>query len=326
MPSLQVFTIIAPLAFLVGFALQKGNVCSVLAARQLVWTGRHSRLIGLGLASAWGLVLILPLHWFGVEPFHISRQVTPGVFTILAGVVYGLGCYINGACIFGVCSRLAAGHISFVFAIPAMAIGATLGQYSGLTPIPSAPTFAASFHSPMFVLWVAISVWLIWNLAKLLARYRRSGIKISQIIFQARWRSALAATVIGALGSLLFATGVAWFYPAAVKKIMLFAFGTLPEFPLESFVGGGMLFIGAVTAGLAKGRMLVRPPHLVPSLRAAAGGLVIGVAWAFIPGGNDALVLYLLPSLALNGIVAYGAMLATLIFMEYLKKRHTLLG
>ena len=47
----------------------------------------------------------------------------------------------------------------------------------------------------------------------------------------------------------------------------------------------------------------------------------MGFAWALIPGGIDAMVLYLVPSLALHGIVAYATMLTTLIGIESLKRR-----
>ena len=49
-----------------------------------------------------------------------------------------------------------------------------------------------------------------------------------------------------------------------------------------------------------------------------------GIAWALIPGGNGAMVLYLAPSLALHGIIAYLAMLTTLIGIESLKRRGVL--
>jgi len=131
MTAIELITILGPLAFIVGFALQRGNVCTVLAARQIVWTGRWSRLRGLLLTSAWGLAILLPIAWFDIEPFKLGKQVMPSLLTVVAGALYAVGCFVNGACIFGICSRTTAGHLSFLFAIPAMGIGATLGQKSG---------------------------------------------------------------------------------------------------------------------------------------------------------------------------------------------------
>jgi len=90
---------------------------------------------------------------------------------------------------------------------------------------------------------------------------------------------------------------------------------------LDSVIGGGGVFVGGVAAALFKGRVVYRAPHLMPTLQAIVGGGIIGFAWALIPGGNDSMTLYLLPSLALNGIVAYASMFIALIAIEHMKLR-----
>ncbi len=94
-----------------------------------------------------------------------------------------------------------------------------------------------------------------------------------------------------------------------------------PTFPTDSLIGAGALFLGSLAAAMYKGRVVVRPPHVVPTFQAIVGGLIMGFAWALIPGGNDSMVLYMLPSLALNGIVAYAAMFVTLMGLEVMKRR-----
>ena len=54
---------ISLLAFGVGFATQRGSVCGVLAARQIVETGRVTRLLAFVTASLWALVIVVPLSW-----------------------------------------------------------------------------------------------------------------------------------------------------------------------------------------------------------------------------------------------------------------------
>jgi len=322
MTAIELITILGPLAFIVGFALQRGNVCTVLAARQIVWTGRWSRLRGLLLTSAWGLAILLPIAWFDIEPFKLGKQVMPSLLTVVAGALYAVGCFVNGACIFGICSRTTAGHLSFLFAIPAMGIGATLGQKSGIAPAPAklVPTVAANPSSLVLAVWIAVLIWLFWASIRLIKSYRNAGLSPVKLLMLSRWRASFAAIVIGVFGSVLFATDTAWFYPAAAKRLTLFLAGMSETLPLDSIVGAGGLFLGGFAASMLKGRAAMRPPHLVPSIKAVVGGLIIGFAWALIPGGNDAMVLYLLPSLALNGIVAYVAMLTTLIGLEKLNR------
>lgn len=323
MTLLEMFTILAPVAFIVGFALQRGNVCSVLAARQVVWSGRWSRLHGLLLASACGFAVLMPFVWMDIGPFKLSAQVMPGAITVAAGVLYAIGCYIFGACIFGVCSRAPSGHISFFFAIPAMAIGATLGQNSGIAPSKAemVPSMTASGSPMLIILWVAALIWLAWATARLIAGQRRAGASFSGLLNQSRWRSSMAAIVIGVLGCLLFATNAAWFYPAAAKRLTLYIADMSPVFPMDSLIGAGAVFLGSFVAARFRGRFVMRRPYAIPTFQAIVGGLVVGYAWALIPGGNDSMVLFMMPSLALNGIVAYASMFASLLVLEYMKKR-----
>lgn len=326
MPVLQIFAILAPLAFAVGFALQRGNVCTVLAARQIAWTGRWSRMRGLLLASAWAFAVIMAVAWSHAGPFTTSGEFPLNALTVIGGVLYAFGCYVNGACIFGVCSRLTAGNLTFVFAIPGMAAGATLAELAKVSPSASLlrPTMAAEPNAPIIALWLAAIVCLAWVLWRMVRVHRRAGITFANLFRQSRWRSSLAAAVIGVIGGLLFATDVPWIYPALIRRVAFYLTGTRAGFPLETIVGSASLFLGGIAAAGYHGRFVFRAPHPLLSLQSLLGGTIMGFAWAMIPGGNDAMVLYLVPSLALHGIVAYLAMLATLVGVEILKRRGVL--
>jgi uncharacterized protein len=326
MSVLQIFAVLAPLAFAVGFALQRGNVCSVLAARQIAWTGRWSRLHGLLLASAWAFAVIVPIAWYGAGPFKTSGQLPLSFLPVIGGVLYAVGCCVNGACIFGVCSRLTAGNLSFIFTIPGMAAGATLAELAHVAPSASQlqPTLAAQPNWPLFVLWLTVVAFLAWVVWRMLRVHWRAGITLANLLRQSRWRSALAAVIIGVIGGLLFATDVPWIYPALIRRVAFYLAGSRADFPLETIVGSASLFLGGMAAAGYHGRFVFSAPHPLPALQSLIGGIVMGFAWALIPGGNDAMVLYLVPSLALHGILAYFAMLTTLIGIESLKRRGTL--
>jgi len=323
MSVLQIFTVLAPLAFIVGFALQRGNVCSVLAARQIAWTGRWSRLRGLLLASVWAFAVILPLAWFGAGPFKVSREFPPSLLPVLGGALYALGCYVNGACLFGVCSRLTAGNLSFMFAFPGMAAGATIAEIFRVSPLPSqlSPTAAAQPNDVLLALWLGAMAFLAVMAVRLVRSHWRAGITLGNILRQSRWRSSMAATFIGVMGGILYATDVPWIYPALVKRMGFYMAGLRPNFPLETVVGSACLFLGGIAAASYHGRFVLSPPHWLRSIQALVGGAIMGFAWALVPGGNDAMVLYLVPSLAIHGLIAYAAMLTTLIGIESLKRR-----
>jgi uncharacterized membrane protein YedE/YeeE len=323
MSVLQIFTVLVPLAFIVGFALQRGNVCSVLAARQIAWTGRWSRMRGLLLASAWAFAAVLPLVWLGIGPFKLSGEFAPSLVPALGGLLYGIGCYVNGACIFGVCSRLTAGNLSFLFAVPGMAFGATMAEFAQIAPPPDqlTPAVAAVPHPWLIGIWAAIVLLLALSAWRMVRAHWRAGITLANILRQSRWRSTLAATFLGVIGGILYATDVAWIYPALVKRMGFYVAGLHPAFPLATVAGSVALFLGGIAAALLRGRFVIRAPLLRRSVQALIGGAIMGFAWALVPGGNDAMVLYLLPSLAIHGIIAYAALLATLIGLEILKRK-----
>ena len=74
----------------------------MLAARQIVWAGRWFRLRGLLLTSTWGFAILMPIAWFGIEPLRLGKQMMPDLLTVAAGVLYAIGYFVNGACIFSV--------------------------------------------------------------------------------------------------------------------------------------------------------------------------------------------------------------------------------
>ncbi|CAN0521558.1 unnamed protein product [Scytosiphon promiscuus] len=124
-------------------------------------------------------------------------------------------------------------------------------------------------------LWLIALIWLAKSAYKIFRSHQRAGVTIRNLLFQSRWRSAFAAAVIGLVGTLLFATETAWFYPAATVRLGLYFTGLQSSFPLDSAVGGLSVFAGGIAAALMKGRVVFRPPHLLTSIQAIIGGTVI---------------------------------------------------
>lgn len=302
---------IAVLAFAVGFASQRGSVCGVLAARQIVETGRFSRLVAFLTASFWAMAVALPLTWllpgsFSLAPTH------PGLLpALVGGALYGLGTVVNGACVFGTFSRIFSGNLSFLAVLPGIATGAGLGLSLGLprlraeklaSPIaePGPAGFAAEAIAIMVVIAAAITI---------VRSHRRAGLGPAFVLRAARWRTSFSMMVIGLLGGVLFATGLPWSYPSLLRQAGAAAFGLPASLSLATVVGISALIAGGVLSALAGGRFAWRAPRLVQSLRCLAGGAGMGLAATFVPGGNDSLLLGALPAVAWHGAAAYAAMM-----------------
>jgi hypothetical protein len=78
--------------------------------------------------------------------------------------------------------------------------------------------------------------------------------------------------------------------------------------------------LGAIVGGLTAKRFRLLYPDLTGLGRRLAGGALMGIGAALIPGGNDRLVLVDVPSLHVHGILAYGAMAAAILLGLEIKR------
>lgn len=211
---------ISLLAFGVGFATQRGSVCGVLAARQIVETGRVTRLLAFVTASLWALVIVVPLSWVTRGSLVLSPSYDAAAVAVIGGALYGLGTSLNGGCMFGTLSRIASGNLSFIAALPGIALGARVG-----TTIAS-PHLALTLASPLrepslggFALLLLATGLVGLAAAGIIRTHRRAGLYVGQILRAARWRTSVAMTIIGVLGGLLFATGAPWSYLTLLRVL-----------------------------------------------------------------------------------------------------------
>src|SRR6516164_4232438 len=199
-----------------------------------------------------------------------------------------LGTFINGGCVFGIVARIASGNLSFLTALPGMALGAGFGTVSALPRLSFVSVDSPLSEpgiAPLAVLIVAAGFACL-ALAGIARAHRRAGLRIGQVLRASRWRTSLAMMIIGVLGGLLFATGMPWSYPALLKQLGNLIWGEEVMFDLPVIVGPVALFAGAITAAAAGGRFALRPFVGAQLARSLAGGAVMGFATILIPGAN----------------------------------------
>lgn len=90
---------------IMGFANQRGGTCTVAALEEVVLKGRFRRLIALFEASLWAGAGFVLLDAAGLLT-PIPASYAAGMETIAGGVLFGLGAFVNGSCIFGSVARL----------------------------------------------------------------------------------------------------------------------------------------------------------------------------------------------------------------------------
>jgi hypothetical protein len=323
MSEAQTLIYVAVLGLIAGFAMMRGNICSVLATRQIVELNRFTRIKAFAYSIAWSIAVMFPLIWMKVEGFKLYPHYELSYMAALAGLIYGVGAFVNGACVFGVCSRAVAGELHFLFALPGIAFGAMLTSDAGVGPPKAAPAPAMLIVPTaisIIILVVAILLSIV-SAAGIWRAYFRPGMGAIAIVKAQRWRSSLAMAVLGVSGALLFASGHIWNFPVFLRQVGNWFAGRPYNFSMPLIVGTVALYGGALVSVLTGGRFVWQWPDLRVNLRSFVGGALMGFGASMVPGGNDVMLLYAVPALAPNAIVAYASFIATLILLALVAKR-----
>ncbi|MFM1976247.1 MAG: hypothetical protein RL145_1093 [Pseudomonadota bacterium] len=284
-------------ALAMGFLVPRSTTCAVAAVTEVLDRKRAWRFGGFALASLSAMVLLWPIAWFTGLPIHFAPLIAPSFLIFLGGLIFGVGAALNGACVFGTLTKIVSGDTSYLFVLPGLWLGALLLGLTGLSVQPHImdnPVLAAFGLGPA----------LIWGLAL--------GLLILLGWFFVRKGKASKAgsmAAIGVVGGLLYTIHPAWNYSVAIHNFAQ-AILAAPQHMADSLLPWlvGAACLGGVTSTLAAGTFKLKAPSLRGALGALLGGCLMAFGLVMIPGGNDGLILFLLPSLIGSGALAYVAM------------------
>jgi len=281
-------------AFGMGFLVPRGTTCAVAAVGEVMMRRKAWRFGGFAMASVTGIVVLLPLSWAEALPLHFAPTMQLSLLIALGGFVFGIGAAINGACVFGTLTKIVSGDLSYLFVVLGLWLGALFVGITKLhvSPQISAPSTLGQFSWPTLVVWLCAVLVLLFGF----------------MAFARRNRLAKAAIMsgIGLFGCLLYALHPYWNYSTLVRDLALdtimapmgMADSLLPWLVLAACSGG-------VVSTVLAGTFRVKGPTLRNSVGALLGGFLMAFGIVMIPGGNDGLVLFLLPSLVPAGLLAY---------------------
>ena len=272
--------LLAMLGFALGFAINHGSICTVIAARELLSERRPARFIALVECAVWAALVYAILE---TSP-TMQKGWSPLGYLVPAAVLFGIGTYVNGACVFGSVGHFGNGDIDFGFAFLGILAVVYIDSRLGLFPHQS-PTSA---FQPLGPVLLAIAL-----LAILALRLRLTG--RSESNFRGL---TLSMGTIGITFTLL-ATFAPWFsITASVGSIALIP---VPALAIALCMFGGSL----VSARLMKGRFMLKWPTINTIIRRTLGGILMGAGAQLIPGGNDTLLMVGFPMGAWQAALAY---------------------
>lgn len=299
MTGLPLFAVALAAPGLMGFAIQRGATCLVVAVEELLAQRKATRLLALlegGLWVAAGLLVVQAAGGLSMRPAPFPWS----AWTVLGGALLGLGAWVNRGCLFGTVARLGNGEWAYL----ATPLGFFLGCLSFGRVLPPPPPHVAG-SSPVLSApgWVAVLCLILvgWRIATHLRRRR--------------WSPHLATLVIAATFLVTLLLVGNWSYADVLAEA---ARGMSREVAARLLLLAALLS-GAVLGGRLAGNRATSPPRMSGVLRCLAGGWIMAWGGMLVPGQNDGLILLGMPLLwphawigvlAMSGAIALARSLA----------------
>ncbi len=283
--------LLALLGFVLGFALNHGSICTVIATRELIAEKRPARFIALLECAVWAGLVYAAL---GVSP-TMQQGWSPLAWLVPAAILFGIGIYVNGSCVFGSVGHFGNGEIDFGFTF--LGIAAVVSFETLFGPVSGQPPASGSLKLGPVILAIIL-------LALLSVRFgvsRRAESNYPRLM--------LAMAAIGIAFTIL-----AIYAPRfSITKSL----GSIVSIPIAGTAISVSMFGGSlVSARFRMRRFELKWPTLRGIARRTLGGVLMGLGALLIPGGNDTLLMIGFPMGAWQAALAYlllVAVLATLI-------------
>lgn len=297
-------------ATLMGFAIQRGGTCLVAAIDEAVSKRTVNRLLALAEASLLVAAGMVTAQLFGLLPMAPHAFALTG-WTVVGGMIMGLGAYVAGACVFGAIARIGNGEPAYFLVPLGFFLGCVAALRLGMTRLPHVVAAhsavladALLFAGPLF----ALAAWRIWRTVHAVRRRELAAYV---------WSPHIATGVIGVTFVTLFLVVGAWNYTDYLAEAARHMGGRVTDRGLLLFA----LFGGALLGGWTAGRIKPARPTVVAIGRCLAGGIMLGLGGSLVPGANDGLILLGLPLLYPHAWVAFASMLLTIAAALLLQQR-----
>lgn len=299
------------LALILGFAAHRASVCTVRGVAEILHAGTLYMAASIAKSALWVLLVTLPVFWLvpGAASAVTGWPLTSAV--VAGGFLFGAGAGLNGACAYSLMARLVDGEGGMLVAVGGFAIGVLgfvllldAGMLARDAQVPAGVgPFAAEGGLAVLLLVAIVALWAAWE-AWRLWRKRPPGAGL----LARQYRLSSAALVIGASAALIFLLFGPSGYSATFEIVIEGALGTR-DWPIPA----RWLVLVCVLLGMAlstweRGSFRLDWRPRLGWVRNLAGGILMGLGAALAHGGNDAFVLYGIPSLSPHAVPAYAAM------------------
>jgi len=125
-----------PIGFLLGFLLQKGELCSASAFSEVLLMRDGRKLFGFWVAVVVSMVGFAVLNLLGLVP--LEAKPIPWLDALVGGLIFGVGMVLAGGCVSGCLFKAGTGNINSMAALIGVTIGVAVLQYGPLQRVHAA--------------------------------------------------------------------------------------------------------------------------------------------------------------------------------------------
>ena len=310
--TISILAFSAALAAILGFAAHRANICAVTAVMEIMTTRHAYMLLSFGKTVLWVLLITLVLSWTVVSPVAVVHWKL-SYFSIVGGLLFGVGACMNEGCAFSMLAKLATGKLAHILALGGFAVGVAgflLFAPEAAVPVAELPDdHLFQQESWALAVGVGLAVWAVWETRRVWRR-RTGSTSIRARIFSKHYSLSTAAILIGVTNGVLYTIYGTWAYTSVLNGGIRQLFGGFGPVGLIYWILFVSLFLGMTFSAWQSRTFALEWRPTLSWMRHFMGGLLMGFGVAMVPGGNDVLILNGIPSLSLHAIPAYLAMIA----------------
>jgi len=294
------------LIFLMGVGIQRGNTCTVVAFDDVLHRRSPDRLLAIAFCWLWvagGLTLVKLITGFkpGAQLFPVT------VWSVIGGLILGIGAVVNGACTVGTVARIGSGEYAYGLSLVGFFFGCTLAPHvfgrTAISHTGTAATTTSLSHPVATLLGLAVVVALT---VRRLATHEHESFR--DFLHKA-WDPRTALMVVAVLFVAVVQIYGAWAYTDLLGDVAKGA----DKQVVERFALFTALLAGAIVGGRTlRGTRPIGP--LAPRVfRCTLGGMLMGIGFSLAPGAFDGLTLLGQPLLLPFAWAVMGASYVTVV-------------
>ena len=299
---------------ILGFSAHRAGLCTVKAAAEILTSRRGYFLWSFMKSAAWVVTLTAVVGALGHATNFTHWPLTS--LSVLGGILFGVGAGLNGGCTFSTLSRAVDGNIGLWITVAAWPIGIWIAA-----TLPLSHPKPLVVPQPNYPFWVLL-LFCIALLGEgfLIARRFWHKHSLQRVLGASVYTLSAGAALVGLSNAVIVEATGPWSFSSTILCSIGSRSGTNCAQSLLAWSIVGAALLGMGFSSLQRGSFKLRLPGVASALRHGASGLLMGVGTVLVPGGNDGLILFAIPSLSPHAIPAYAGIfagiLATLTIMR----------